>query len=692
MMNDNEESDNEESPQLTETRSEEGALDEEGELNDPKRAKVEIPFYSNCFADYCKTVEPGRNAFVDKIREYEDCAQSDTSSEGDQRRMKSSKPKFITPSRQSSRKNRMSDQSMNAHSDEPDCDDQERFWIDFEDRILEQDSVGFEGATYNKNKCYVVHDDQLNETIYGIKHFLRDSNTALCVEIIDFNKTVLETVQDTSDIENLGLDCIDEYIQRAGSEKEIRLSDMEEEVEEIKKLPDLMYIERQKGTSALLFGFVDTSKIPSRNGLRSSSSKGIDLFAGAGLASRGFEASCCNIVVSVERNEDAVKSYARIHNATELKVSSDGWESILKRNDRVAFHGTVEAFLEKYKNTSALRKVLGSIDIAVLCPPCQGFSQQNIFKEGNVKENNDESLRILAVAEMIQPKVLAFENVLGLWEKDNIAEYFQEIVYGLVNMGYNVQVGKLYASDFGDPQFRPRLILIASLSEIGLPVFPKPTHGRPFRGDDVAGGLLPFVTARDALKPEEDKHPQNDKDNPVHDDGKARNPNRPSDTVLASKSAAHYSKNRFYSLTENAILMGQGADFVAKLEGNKRSKQRQIGNGVPMELATAIGRSIHNVLKWNWEVVDDPHTEPEGNASVTKLENGSEMKLENASDTKLENGSDTKLENGSEMKLENGSDTKLENGSGMKLENASEMKLEHGSDTKLENVSDGHQT
>jgi hypothetical protein len=130
----------------------------------------------------------------------------------------------------------------------------------------------------------------------------------------------------------------------------------------------------------------------------------------------------------------------------------------------------------------------------------------------------------------------------------------------------------------------------------------------------------------------------------VYDDGNVRNPNKPSGSVLASKSAAHYSKNRFYSLTENAILMGQGPDFVAKLEGNKKSKQRQIGNGVPMELTSAIGRAVQNVLKWNWEGVDDSHTEPEGNRSVAKLENGSGTKLENGSDTKLENGLDIKME------------------------------------------------
>ena len=62
-----------------------------------------------------------------------------------------------------------------------------------------------------------------------------------------------------------------------------------------------------------------------------------------------------------------------------------------------------------------------------------------------------------------------------------------------------------------------------------------------------------------------------------------------------------------------------------------------------MELTSAIGRAVQNVLKWNWEGVDDSHidshTEPEGNRSVAKLENGSGTKLENGLRTKLENES-----------------------------------------------------
>ena len=530
---------------------------------------------------------------------------SDSESVGSLQDVKEKKDsRNIVHKRQSSRQNSMPDQGLKGVSDQ-DVEDKQRFVINYENRIVEDDSIDFEDETFRKNDCF-----NLDDQIFGIKHFLHDGNSectsALCVELIEFSQTVLETVQDTSDMENLTPKNIGEFVQRAGSDKEIPLSDLKGEEEEldIEKLPNWMYIERQSGSSSLLFGFVDISKKPIRNGLRKSRPKGIDFFAGAGLASRGFEASGCKIVASIEKNKEAVYSYARIHKASALDISSDEWTIILKEETgRVAFYGTAEDFLLKYEDNRAFRKALGTIDIVVLCPPCQGFSKQNIFKQGDVEQNNNESLRILKAAELIRPKVFAFENVLGLWEKKHIEDYFQKIVYGLMDMGYNVQVGKLCAADFGDPQFRPRLILIASLSQIGLPVYPRSTHGLPFVGNDVAGGLLPVVTVRDSLRQEEGKHPENER--PINLDDR-RSPNQPAGTVMASKSAPHYSENRLYSLVENSILMGQGgSEFVTKLEGNNASKQRQIGNGVPMRLTKAIGRAVMGPLEYNWVGVDD---------------------------------------------------------------------------------------
>ncbi len=536
----------------------------------------------------------------------ESSTDSSTDSDSDQRGSWKNVRKATVFRRKIGRGRKMVDQGLHEYDDQDDLIDQDdqRFATDFEDRKLEQGSVVFDGNTFYRNKRYIVGD-----RFFAIIHFLQNEdfecNSAYCTELIKFNETVLEHVQDTSDIKHLAPLNISEFVQRAGQREEISLSDLEAaEDDAVQKIPDWMYIERERGSSCRFFGLVNVSKRPERNGFRKAEPKGIDFFAGAGLASRGFEASGFKIVASIEKNEEAVQSYAKLHNAKASDVSSDGWKSTLeKENGRVAFHGTAKDFLAKFKECVSLRKALCSIDIVILCPPCQGFSKANVFKEGQVEENNNESLRILDAAELIRPKILVFENVLGLWEMDHIKGYFQKIVYGLMNKGYNVQVGKLCAADFGDPQTRPRLILIASLSQIGLPVFPRRTHGRPFMEGDVSGTLIPFVAAQDVLKAEEGKHAENE--TPIRRDVEPR-PSEPAKTVMASKSAPHYGENRLYSLSENAILMGQdGNEFVKELVGDKRAKQRQIGNGVPMELVKAIGRSVREVLKWNWVGVDD---------------------------------------------------------------------------------------
>lgn len=605
-------------------RSTQDVLDKEQESKSPKRLRT-IPISEEDMPQ------------IEEIKKLIFSHNYKPSSAEEKRIIFAHMPQKITISKhKSARRGSMEDQGLKMGSTVFDDKEEKRFNIPFEDRIVEQDSVEFEGRKFQKNTCFRVAKDKLNAETnkdgeFVIEHFLHDENgnisSALCYEIIDFELTALETVQPTSKMENFGLEFVDRFMIRAGSKREIPLDNLGEEVEGFEKPPDGIYIERQ-ASSSLLFGLVDNRKKPTRNGLRKSPIKGIDFFAGAGLASRGFEASCCKIVASIEKNEDAVQSYARIHNATVSEVASDDWESILNiENGRVAFHGTAEAFLLKYENTPALQKALGCIDIAILCPPCQGFSKANVGKQGNAEENNNESLRILTVAELMRPKVLVFENVDGLWTRVEIKNYLQKIVYGLVNLGYNVQVGCLCAASFGDPQARPRLILIASRSDIGLPVYPRPTHGHPFQGDDEGGGLLPYVTARDALKPEEDKHPERDETLSLdHKEENRRNPNKPAPTVMASKSNPHYSKNRLYSLTENAILMGQGgSEYVAKLVGDKASKQRQIGNGVPMEMACAIGRAVHGVLKWDWECAEEPKYEDVDNSVL--LEDIDDVKI-----------------------------------------------------------------
>ena len=372
-------------------------------------------------------------------------------------------------------------------------------------------------------------------------------------------------------------------------------------------MPDWMYKEQgDKGSSKLHFALINVSTNPKKNGLRQTRPVGMDCFSGAGLFSVGLESSDLNVKFAVEKVFDPVQSYAKIHNAevvSQLSLIDEEWSVKLKMNDgKLVFHCTMEDFLSKCEEVPTFKEALGRCDFVVLSPPCQGFSTMNRLKGGNTLENNEESLRILKVAELLSPKILLFENVFGLWETGHINGYLRPIVYGLINMNYSVQVGKICGADYGDPQIRRRLYLIASRSCVGVPVIPKTTHSSPNKLDGF-GETTPYNTVSDLLKGEEDNFPETE--SRVMDEELVTYANKPVPTVLASKSYLHYCKNRRYSLIENALLMGQERDFVSKLTGNDKSKQRQIGNGVPMGMAKAMGRAIHEVLKWEWEGEDD---------------------------------------------------------------------------------------
>ena len=397
-------------------------------------------------------------------------------------------------------------------------------------------------------------------------------------------------------------------------------------------MPYWKYMKREIGAATqVMFGLVDVSKPPKRNGLRKCSRIGFDGYCGAGLFGRGIEESTIrgveetatfNIKYAVEKEIDPVRSYANIHDAEIISSLIDDHDDDGKDNDndkkwtikfskknKTIFRATMRNFLLKVETDKGFRDALVHIDFAILSPPCQGFSKMNRFKGGNALGNNEESKLILKVAKLWGPKIIVFENVFGLWERKHIEEYLQPISYGLIDMDYNVQVWKLNAMDFGDAQNRRRLFIIASSKNVGVPDIPKPTHCH-LTSKKVFGGvacnrnnkLTPYVTVRDLLINEENNFPEESK--PLNDDnGELKTfSDRPCKTVLASKSYIHYCKNRKYSLHENALLMGQERAFVEKLIGKDDvSKQRMIGNGVPMGMSKAIGSAIYNVLKFNWE-------------------------------------------------------------------------------------------
>ncbi len=102
---------------------------------------------------------------------------------------------------------------------------------------------------------------------------------------------------------------------------------------------------------------------------------------------------------------------------------------------------------------------VGSIDILVAGPPCQGHSNLNNHTRRN-DPRNLLYLRAVRCAEILKPHTLIIENVPGVLHDTH--GVLQTADQYLRQIGYSVSFGNLKMSDIGVAQTRKRMILIAS--------------------------------------------------------------------------------------------------------------------------------------------------------------------------------------------------------------------------------------
>jgi DNA (cytosine-5)-methyltransferase 1 len=103
-------------------------------------------------------------------------------------------------------------------------------------------------------------------------------------------------------------------------------------------------------------------------------------------------------------------------------------------------------------------------DILIGGFPCQPFSISGL-KKGFEDTRGTLFFDICRIAEIKQPKVLVLENVKNLIHHDN-GKTFKTIINSLIHLDYNVTYKILNAKDFGVPQNRERIFIIASKNNI----------------------------------------------------------------------------------------------------------------------------------------------------------------------------------------------------------------------------------
>lgn len=175
----------------------------------------------------------------------------------------------------------------------------------------------------------------------------------------------------------------------------------------------------------------------------------IDLFAGVGGLSLGFEMAGFDVVLANEYDESIANAYKLNHPNTKMIV-----EDI--RNLPIN-----ETFAD-YR---------GKIDVVIGGPPCQGFSQKGQRKTIN-DERNFLFKYFVAVVDYIRPRYFVMENVPNLLTAES-GYFMKEIIELFKAIGYFVETNTLNAADYGVPQNRRRAVIIGKHGE-AAPAMPEP--------------------------------------------------------------------------------------------------------------------------------------------------------------------------------------------------------------------------
>jgi site-specific DNA-cytosine methylase len=145
----------------------------------------------------------------------------------------------------------------------------------------------------------------------------------------------------------------------------------------------------------------------------------------------------------------------------------------------------------------------GDIRIFIGGPPCQGFSAMNSRTRGK-DERNELPLRYIHYINVCRPEIVVMENVPGILsaqkkkgEKEGM--YMRRFREAFDAAGYRFEYRILNALDYGVPQNRRRVIIIASRKDIpDRDRYPAPTHGtdrQPFLSVLEAIGHFPPLHA-----------------------------------------------------------------------------------------------------------------------------------------------------------------------------------------------------
>ena len=333
--------------------------------------------------------------------------------------------------------------------------------------------------------------------------------------------------------------------------------------------------------------------------------RAIDLFCGCGGLTEGLKQAKFRVIGALDLDPLAIESFKLNHRRTRV------WQADIRRVT------ATQVMLD-------LDLKPGELDLLAGCPPCQGFSSLRTLNGSRTVRDRGKDLvfHFLRFVKALQPRAIMMENVPGLardWRMRALSK-------ALNALGYESDHQVLDAADYGVPQRRRRLILLAGKSGV----------------IEVAKQTLKRVTVRTAI---EALPPPGKSGDPLHDltekrkektakliaqipqDGGSRSdlgeewqlpchqscdgfkdiygriawddvaPTITSGCVNPSKGRfLHPRENRSITLREAALLQSFRSDYRLSLKRGKFEAARLIGNALPPEFIKRHAASIRTHL------------------------------------------------------------------------------------------------
>jgi DNA (cytosine-5)-methyltransferase 1 len=308
----------------------------------------------------------------------------------------------------------------------------------------------------------------------------------------------------------------------------------------------------------------------------------IDLFAGIGGFRQSLQSTGGKCVFSSEWDNQAKETYLSNYGETPF--------------------GDIKLFTENDDAASEFSNAIPHHDVLAGGFPCQAFSRAG-KQLGFNEARGTLFFEVLKIVRAKRPKVVFLENVKRLKTHDQ-GNTMRVIVSSLYSLGYKVYAKVLQARDFGVPQNRERIFIVAFDKALDFQ-FPKPPNLKPSIsiGSIMEEEVDPWYTISDLIY---EGHKRRRRNHESRGNGFGYAVFKPEDTYTNTISARYWKdgseilifqdgKNpRKLTPRECARLQGFPEEFIP--HHMRRHAYQQFGNSVAVPVVKAVAEQIVKAL------------------------------------------------------------------------------------------------